>query len=72
MPLPQFYPTPRELDDLELLLAGAYQPRDRFDQVVTLSVPEILDQTAGFELVDPEGLPLARVAPDGSLTRLAM
>ena len=73
--LPQHCPTPRELDDLELLLHGAMAPRDRFDAVgdpdalVTLTLPEELHGRA-VELVDPEGLPLARLEADGSLTAL--
>lgn len=74
-PLPQHCPTPRELDDLELLLHGAMAPRDRFDDprdpgaLVTLALPEGLRGRA-VELVDPEGLPLARLGADGSLTAL--
>jgi len=71
MPVPQFCPTPRELNDLELLLTGAYAPRDRFDDVVTLELPETIDQSGGVELVDPEGLPLARLDSDGSLSQLS-
>ncbi|MFC6152893.1 adenylyl-sulfate kinase [Nocardioides yefusunii] len=73
-PLPQHCPTPRELDDLELLLNGALAPRDRFDSgddaVITLDLPPALREQE-VELVDPEGLPLATVAPDGTLTALA-
>ena len=65
VPLPQHCPTARELDDLELLLADAYAPRDRFDDDITLGTPE-----GDVELVDPEGLPLARRNADGSLTSL--
>lgn len=65
-PLPQHCPAPRELEDLELLLGGAYAPRDRFDQQVRLE-----GAPAGvLELVDPEGLPLAHRAADGTLTRI--
>ena len=70
MSLPQHCPSPRELDDLELLLNGAMAPRTGFDPeggVVTLARPE----PGELELVDPEGLPLARVAEDGSLTALS-
>jgi sulfate adenylyltransferase len=66
VPVPQLCPSPRELDDLELLLSGAYAPRDRFDDVVTLDAPD-----GELELVDPEGLPLARRATDGTLTALS-
>jgi sulfate adenylyltransferase len=71
MPLPQFCPTPRELNDLELLLNGSYAGHDRFDDVITLNLPESLDASAGVELVDPEGLPLARVGAGGALTALS-
>ncbi len=67
LPLPQHCPSPRELDDLELLrhgvlgLAGFEGPGG----LVTLTVPTEVAaaaQDAGrLELVDPEGLPLARV-----------
>lgn len=66
----QHCPTPTELDDLELLTSGAYAPLTRFDEpgsVVTLALP---DGVAEAELVDPEGLPLARVAADGTLEPL--
>lgn len=66
----QHCPTPTELDDLELLLSGAYAPLTRFNEpgsAVTLALP---DGATEAELVDPEGLPLARVAADGSLEAL--
>lgn len=66
----QHCPTPTELDDLELLVSGAYAPLTRFNEhgsVVTLDLP---DGATEAELVDPEGLPLARVAADGSLEPL--
>lgn len=66
----QHCPTPTELDDLELLVSGAYAPLTRFNEpgsVVTLDLPDGADEA---ELVDPEGLPLARVAADGSLEPL--
>ncbi len=69
---PQYHPTPRELDDLELLTSGALAPTTRFNEPgspVTLTLPpELAGQEV--ELVDPEGLPLATVAPDGSATPL--
>jgi sulfate adenylyltransferase len=64
-PLPQHCPTPRELDDLELLLSGALAPLTAYDEPgspVTLTLPEALADEAIVELVDPEGLPLATVA----------
>jgi sulfate adenylyltransferase len=66
----QHCPTPTELDDLELLVSGAYAPVTRFNEPgspVTLTLP---DGVAEAELVDPEGLPLARVSADGSLEPL--
>lgn len=66
--LPQHCPTPRELDDLELLTSGALQPTAGFNEPgspVTLELPAALaEQVAAggtVELVDPEGLPLATV-----------
>ena len=63
-PVPQHCPSPRELDDLELLTTGALAPVTRFDEPgspVTLTLPPELADAATVELVDPEGLPLARV-----------
>ena len=73
MSAPQFCPTPRELDDLELLGIGALAPLTAFNapgSPVVLSLPpdvEAATRTEGVvELVDPEGLPLARVGwPSG-------
>ncbi len=74
MPAPQYCPTPRELDDLELLLSGALAPLTAFgdpaEPGVTLSLPPELADAAEVDLVDPEGLPLARYAP-ASLTPLS-
>lgn len=66
-PVPQHCPSPRELDDLELLthgvlgLTGFEGPSG----LVTLTVPAELAEAAqdagALELLDPEGLPLARV-----------
>ncbi len=70
--VPQHCPTPRELDDLELLTSGALAPTAAFNEPgspVTLELPpDVLAAAADVgevELVDPEGLPLARVAIAG-------
>ena len=67
-PVPQHCPTPRELDDLELIVHGALAPLSGFEPaggLVTLAVPAVVAEAARqageLELVDPEGLPLARV-----------
>ncbi|MFL6157727.1 MAG: adenylyl-sulfate kinase [Marmoricola sp.] len=63
----QFCPTPRELDDLELLLNGGFAPQTNFedDGPVRLSLPDELAGAGEVELVDPEGLPLALWTPSG-------
>jgi adenylyl-sulfate kinase len=75
---PQYHPTARELDDLELLLGGAFHPTVAYNEAgsaVTLDLPAdvvVAAQGDGLvELVDPEGLPLAHVDLDGRVTRLA-
>ncbi len=78
-PVPQHCPSPRELDDLELLLQGAFAPVAAFNEpgsAITLTLPDDVRATAteagAVELVDPEGLPLARVAlPGGTVQPLA-
>ncbi|NYG59822.1 sulfate adenylyltransferase [Nocardioides daedukensis] len=70
--LPQHCPTPRELDDLELLVSGALAPLTGFNEPgspVTLSLP---DELVGheIELVDPEGFPIARLDERGSVESL--
>jgi sulfate adenylyltransferase len=75
---PQHCPTPVELDDLELLTSGALPDVRGFNEpgsVVTLQLPDAVEAAAGeagvVELVDPEGLPLARVSwPDGTVEAL--
>ncbi len=65
-PVPQYCPTPRELDDLELLVTGALAPITAFNEPgspVRLSLPEELLEAEHVDLVDPEGLPLARISP---------
>jgi sulfate adenylyltransferase len=68
-PVPQYHPSPVELDDLELLASGALGERGVFNEPgspVTLTLPEPVATEAravgAVELVDPEGLPLARVS----------
>ena len=71
----QHCPTPTELDDLELLTSGAYAPLTRFNEPgspVTLRLPDGTGEGEPVELVDPEGLPLARVASDGTVTPLSV
>ncbi|MEP7738174.1 adenylyl-sulfate kinase [Nocardioides sp. 31GB23] len=78
MSYPQYCPSPRELDDLELLTTGALVPVVAFNEPnspVTLTLPEEVragaEAAGGVELVDPEGLPLARVSlPGGSVEPL--
>ncbi|MFS3126769.1 adenylyl-sulfate kinase [Nocardioides sp. Bht2] len=70
--LSQHCPSPRELDDLELLTTGAFAPLTGFNEPgspVRLNLPGELRHTE-VELVDPEGLPLARVHADGSVQAL--
>ncbi|WP_309504715.1 MULTISPECIES: adenylyl-sulfate kinase [Nocardioides] len=77
-PPPQHCPTPRELDDLELLTSGALAPTVGFGEPgspITLTLPATVAtaaEAAGeVEIVDPEGLPLARVTvPGGVVTAL--
>ena len=68
MSLPQHCPSPRELDDLELLSVGALAPLTGFegpDGLITLVVPSDVANEAqaagGLELIEPEGTPLARL-----------
>jgi len=71
--VPQWTPSTRELDDLELLAAGIL-PIEGFTgpdgelpvPAITLTVPaataESARATGALELLDPEGLPLARLS----------
>ncbi|WP_243395227.1 adenylyl-sulfate kinase [Nocardioides currus] len=74
MSTPQHCPTPRELDDLELLTTGALLPLTGFGEpgsVITIDLPAALAEASEVELVDPEGLPLAVLAPQsGAVTSL--
>ncbi|HLO36817.1 MAG TPA: adenylyl-sulfate kinase, partial [Candidatus Deferrimicrobium sp.] len=75
---PQHCPSPRELDDLELLTTGALAPISAFNEPgspITLDLPPAVADAAraagAVELVDPEGLPLALVGvPDGRVEAL--
>jgi sulfate adenylyltransferase len=67
VPTPQHCPTPRELADLELLTGGAFAPVVAFNEPgspITLELPGEL-RGREVELVDPEGLPLARLSEEG-------
>jgi sulfate adenylyltransferase len=72
VPTPQHCPAPRELADLELLTTGALAPLRGFNEPgspVTLELPaELVGREV--ELVDPEGLPLARLDADGGVEPL--
>lgn len=71
--IPQHCPSPRELDDLELLTTGALRPLTAFNEPgspVRLNLPSDLHDAPEVELVDPEGLPLARYHADGSVRSL--
>jgi sulfate adenylyltransferase len=72
VPTPQHCPTPRELADLELLTGGALAPLPGFNQPGSPVTLELPDELTGqdVELVDPEGLPLALLHPDGTLEAL--
>jgi sulfate adenylyltransferase len=58
----QWTPSPRELDDLELILIGA------LDEMLAVQLPEDVAASLGghqtLELTDPEGLPLAELSLD--------
>jgi sulfate adenylyltransferase len=70
---PQYSPSPRELDDLELIVSGALPgPLDAGLLALPDAVAEAALAAGAVELVDPEGLPLARVSwPAGEVTALA-
>ncbi|MDH2413353.1 adenylyl-sulfate kinase [Nocardioides sp. CER19] len=69
MPAPQFHPTHRELDDLELIVSGALA--GPLELALPASVAAAATEAGAVELVDPEGLPLASVAwPSREVTAL--
>ncbi|MFD4324891.1 adenylyl-sulfate kinase [Nocardioides sp. NPDC058538] len=77
MPVPQYSPSSRELDDVELIVSGALPgPVNADGSALTLQLPAAVEGSAvaagAVEIVDPEGLPLARVSwPEGEVTELA-
>ena len=77
VPVPQWTPTQRELDDLELLVGGCLAPPlpgfvepGTNPLPVTLTVSETTAEVAGavglLDIVDPEGAPLARLTVERS------
>ena len=72
MPMPQHCPSPRELADLELLTGGAFTAVAGFNEPGSPIVLELPEDLRGqeLELVDPEGLPLARLLVDGTVEPL--
>ncbi|TQL66951.1 sulfate adenylyltransferase [Nocardioides albertanoniae] len=73
----QLSPTPRELDDIELIVSGALPgPLNAPGSPLRLDLPAAVEESAvrdgAVEIVDPEGLPLARVSwPAGEVTGLS-
>ena len=68
--VPQFCPSARELDDLELIASGALP--GPLDLELPADVAEHATAAGSVELVDPEGLPLASLTwPDREVTALA-
>jgi sulfate adenylyltransferase len=70
---PQFTPTARELDDVELLRMGLFGSPGRFegaDGPTRLCLPpdvaESAQQAKGLEITDAEGVPLAIVSVEGT------
>src|SRR4029078_12148168 len=65
-------PSPRELADLELLTGGALIPVTGFNEPGSRGALELREERVGqhVELVDPEGLPLALLHPDGTVEAL--
>ncbi len=79
VPVPQWTPTQRELDDLELLVSGCLAPPlpgfvepGTSPLPVTLTVSETTAEVAGavglLDIVDPEGAPLARLTVERTWT----
>ncbi|MBA3308647.1 MAG: adenylyl-sulfate kinase [Nocardioidaceae bacterium] len=77
--MPQWLPSQRELDDLDLLVNDSFSPplkgfvgpdpasdADPISLVVSAQAAEVAIGVGSLDLVDPEGSPLARVAVTGS------
>ncbi|MGI8576562.1 MAG: adenylyl-sulfate kinase [Nocardioidaceae bacterium] len=76
--IPQWTPTQRELDDLDLLVNHSFQPPLRgfvdpsstrelpITLVVSPEVAEVATGVGALDLVDPEGAPLARLTVTGT------
>jgi len=63
---PQWTPTPRELADLELVAMGVLRDDD-----LAITLPPELATADTIQLLDPEGLPLARLHNDGRVEPLS-
>lgn len=75
--IPQWMPSQRELDDLDLLVNDCFSPplkgfvgptandADPISLVVSAQAAEVAIGVGSLDLVDPEGVPLARVAVTG-------
>jgi sulfate adenylyltransferase len=75
--VPQWTPTQRELDDLDLLVGGCFAPPlsgfvapSQDPAPITLTVPAVTAEVAAavgkLDLIDPEGAPLARLTVDAT------
>lgn len=77
--IPQWTPTQRELDDLDLILNGCFEPplagfvdpgtagdASPITLVVTAAVSEVATGVGKVDLIDPEGAPLARMTVTGT------
>ncbi len=75
--VPQWTPTARELDDLDLLVAGCFEPpltgfvspavsEAPITLTVSASTAEVAAAVGRLDLIDPEGAPLARLTVAGT------
>jgi sulfate adenylyltransferase len=77
--VPQWTPTARELDDLDLLVKGCFEPpilgftdpaaagaAAAITLVVSAETAELASAVGELELIDPEGAPLARLSVTGT------